>query len=229
MIVIEKPIKKLLIILSIICLWLFLLFSLNFFMSTQPVCLLSLEENFDFAYLNDFAITSVFANENIEPESVNIVTNHMQKPPIYALQDYTTIQNNLQFKYPTSFILEAKDLGGSEILYHIDFKDNNKIAHGFIQVWNMPKPLKDFLEQSKSTSNMEFTSFTQKEITINKVSGYLWDYVFLSNEQVPYKGMEVFLSKNEKMYRLSYFLPQKDWNNKQQDIFWNMANSLKIK
>lgn len=220
---------KLLMVLVAICLWAFLAYSIVFLTATQSVCLFSLSEEFEFMHTKNLKIVNIFANQCVEPASVNVFSNIAPKPLINNFNDYSSLEKIFEFKYPSSFMLQLESFGGNEILYHINFKDKANIVHGFIQVWNMPQPLKNFLEVSKSNANIELQNFMQKNVTINNVAGYLWDYNFISNEGINYKAMEVFLSKNNKMYRISYFLPIKDWNSKQQDIFWKMVNSFKIK
>lgn len=59
--------------------------------------------------------------------------------------------------------------------------------------------------------------------------GFLWDYtVFSDNEKKYYKGMEFFFKKNDSMYRISYFVPENQWNKTNKDMFWKMIRSFSV-
>jgi hypothetical protein len=125
--------------------------------------------------------------------------------------------------------LSEKDFPNSDILFHIDFNDNQGIIHGFVQVWHLPYSLKQFLDDSKANSTLQFKDFISKELDIDEKKGYLWDYTVLSdNDKKYYKGMEFFFKKKDNMYRISYFVPVKQWNKTNKSIFWNMVKSFKV-
>jgi hypothetical protein len=76
---------------------------------------------------------------------------------------------------------------------------------------------------------LQFKDFISKELDIDEKKGYLWDYTVLSdNDKKYYKGMEFFFKKKDNMYRISYFVPVKQWNKTNKSIFWNMVKSFKV-
>lgn len=142
--------------------------------------------------------------------------------------DYDSLEGKFSIKYPSAFQVQNVSFLGGDILYHVDFRDRGSSAHGFLQIWNLPGSLEEFLSNAKKASQQTFQSFQSSEIEVNGTRGYLWDYTVLTDAGY-YKGMEAFLKKDGRMYRFSYFLPADKWDEKQSEIFRNMLYSLKIK
>lgn len=172
-------------------------------------------------------VNSIYINQQI-PGRIVKTSYTMDKPYAQKFSDYTALEGKFFFKYPSAFILNEQNFSGSEILYHVDFHDKQQTLHGFIQVWELPYDLKKFLEKSKSLSMQDFKYFSSTPIVVNDVPGYYWDYCVLTDHDKPYKGCEIFLKKDEYMYRISFFTPEKLWNEKWSNILWDMVNSFKI-
>lgn len=180
-----------------------------------------------FTYPFEMQVDNVFINKQFElgtiETSLPYNRSHTQK-----FSSFTSLEGKFSFEYPSVFSLGRQEFPGSEILYHIDFKSKTSPVNGFVQVWNLPYTLEEFLEQSKSTSQLNFTSFNSKPVFINGLSGYLWDYSFLSGSGSNIKGNEVFLQKEKKMYRISYFVPWELWTKEQEETFRKIVDSFKI-
>ncbi|PYG86840.1 hypothetical protein LY28_02660 [Ruminiclostridium sufflavum DSM 19573] len=142
--------------------------------------------------------------------------------------NYKCPEQGIEFSYPGIFEINESNFPGSEILCHINFKSKeNTLKNGFIQVWNLPFSLEDFLKKSKETAMVNFTDFKSEKIVVNNIEGYLWDYSF-NSDSGKYKALEAFLSKNSKLYRISYFIPQNEYGTDDYNIFMGIVNSLKI-
>jgi hypothetical protein len=185
-------------------------------------------DNFlSFSYPLKYEIDNVFVNEIVRENAIE--TNFSFKKAI--VRNYMNFQSQsgkFSFSYPSSFTLGQKAFIGSDILYHIDLHNNSSNSRGFVQVWNLPYSLEDFLTKSKSTAMQYFINFSSKPVKINKLPGYFWDYTVKTEEGRLYKGMEVFLKKDDRMYRVSYFTPLNMWSKEQSDIFWSIVNSFKV-
>jgi hypothetical protein len=219
--------RKAFLFISVIALW-YLLFSLtNLILNHKLVYHLTIDNYLSFSYPLKYEIDDIYVNKLVRENSIE--TNYSFRKAI--IQNYMEFQSkagNFSFSYPASFSLSKKDFSGSDILYHIDFHNNINNSHGFVQVWNLPYSLEDFLAKSKAASFQNFISFNTKPVKINKLSGYLWDYTIRADDGKLYKGMEVFLKKDNRMYRISYFTLNSLWDKEQSDIFWSIVNSLKI-
>ncbi len=143
--------------------------------------------------------------------------------------NYKSIDEGIEFSYPSIFKINSKTFPGSEIVFHLDFQNKKeKLKSGFVQVWNLPYSLEKFLENSKQTAMEDFINFSSKKIKVNNLEGYFWEYD-VSRASGNYKALEVFLSKGSKMYRISYFIPEKLYGKDEYEMYWKMVDSLKIK
>jgi hypothetical protein len=220
--------RKAIIFILVLIFW-FLLFSLsNFILKDKLAYHLTIDNYLSFSYPLKYKIDDVYVNKNLRYNAIQ--TNVSFKRVI--IQNYMNFESQsgkFGFSYPSSFILNQRDFSGSDILYHIDFHNSSNSSHGFVQVWHLPYDLADFLKKSKAASLQNYLSFTSKPVNINNLPGYLWDYTVKTDDSNIYKGMEVFLKKDSRMYRISYFTLANLWNKDQSDIFWSMVNSLKTK
>lgn len=207
--------------------WAILFNIINVILKDKLVYHMTINNYLSFSYPLGYEIDDIYVNKLVRENFIE--TNSSLKTAI--IQNYSHFQSetgNFGFSYPTSFILSQKDFSGSDILYHIDFHSESGNSHGFVQVWNLPYSLKDFLIKSKAASLQNFINFSTKPITINKLPGYVWDYTLRTGDGKLYKSMEVFLKKDNRMYRVSYFTPASLWNKEQSDIFWSIVNSLRF-
>lgn len=140
---------------------------------------------------------------------------------------YESPEGGFAFNYPSTFKLTPQSFSGSDIPYHLDFRDTAGPGYGFVQIWNMSMPLGEFLEKSKEASQLKYKYFTSRKMRVNGFAGYYWDYSVLGGNNTYYKGSEVFLDGKDKMYRISYFLPENQWNDAQKDIFTSMVKSFR--
>lgn len=218
--------KKLRWLVIIIVVWL-LFFNLGSHIIENELLLhITIESSFEFSYPYSITVNNVFSRDTPPRESV-ITSFFSSQPRINQFIKYKSIEGNFSFNYPSAFVISEKTFAGGEILYHVDFHDNQNVVHGFLQVWNFNEDLGTFLEKSKNASQQEYKYFMSDIIEINDMKGYSWDYV-VSVEDSFYKGMEVFLMKDNIMYRMSYFIPEDKWNKKQSRLFWKMVKSLKV-
>lgn len=210
---------------AMIAAWL-LFFNLGSYIIENEVLLhITVESSFEFSYPYSITVDNVLAKDTLPQQNV-IASFFPSQPRISQFINYKSIEGNFGFTYPSAFEINEKTFTGGEILYHIYFHDNQNVAHGFLQVWNFSEDLGTFLEKSKDSSQQEYKYFISNTIEINNMNGYLWDYVVAVGNNY-YKGMEIFLKKEGRMYRMSYFIPESKWDDKQSRLFWKMAKSLK--
>jgi hypothetical protein len=196
-------------------------------MSTSTNLLkVSLSENIEFSYPINMKIDRIYVNEKMGVAGVKS-TSLFQSPPVNSMKDIEAKGLGFSFSFPSAFQVNEQSFAGNEILYHVDFSDKSKNINGFVQVWNLQTPLKDFLINSKNTSPGNYQNFKMNEIKVNNLDGYLWDYTSVNNS-TSIKALEAFFQKDGKMYRLSYFVPEKSYNNEHKKIFMNILKSLNI-
>lgn len=180
----------------------------------------------EFSYPLDIKIDDIFVNEQAGDGSVQS-SIPFSRPAARQFSNYKSLEGKFSFDYPSAFVLVPEELNGADILYHIDFHSKSGSDHGFVQVWNMPGSMEEFLKNAKNSSQQTYKYFKSGNIRVNGVPGYYWDYSVLAGGNY-YKGNEVFLKKDGRMYRISYFVPEADWDQQHLQLFRNMVKSFKI-
>jgi hypothetical protein len=222
--------KKMLILILILSLWISMFFISDYFYNNSLVLNVIINRYISFSHPLAFELDNIYINENYDtgPEGIAVETSgFFKKPRELKFKSYESAEGKFSFKYPSSFILSLKEFPGSDILYHVGFHSKDNVSQGFVQVWNMPYSIEEFLTSSKENSLQTYKYFTSKPVLIDNIPGYHWDYAVLSDDGKYHKGNEVFFKKDSLMYRLSYFTPENLWNNSQSRIFWSMVKSFK--
>lgn len=220
--------KKAYLFVAVVGLWCLMLFISVHWVNKDLLHRFSLEGELDFSYPTQLRPVHVYYDDKLPVEALQVsATSAMPIPCKLSALLYDA--GTFSFQYPPGLALMPEKLPGSEIQYHITLQNSLKKSQGFIQVWKMPGSLKDFLDQSKATSTMSFKSFSTKTVPVNHTNGILWDYTFIGNDLKPYKGMEVFFKKGDRMYRISYFGPEAGWDQGQSALFWGLVNSFTVK
>lgn len=218
--------KKLIYMTIIILLWLFLFNLGSKIIENEMLLHITVGSSFEFSYPQNITVKNIFV-KNVAADQSVVYSFFPSYTRTDQFQKYKSIDGNISFDYPSAFIINEKTFTGGEILYHIDFYDNKNVVHGFVQVWTLSGDLGTFLKKSMDSSQNKYKYFTSEIIEINDLKGYSWDYS-VSVDGHYYKGMEIFLSKDGRMYRMSYFLPEDKWDEKQFRQFWKMAKSMKV-
>jgi len=204
-------------------LWIFIIAGTGLLIDETVKYTITVNSHLSFSYPATFNISNVYSKAD-NPAPYLLASNNNYKNFI----DSKSIDDGFEFSYPSVFEINKKNFPGSEILYHIDFQNKQeRKKSGFVQVWSLPYSLEKFLEDSKKSAMVDFINFSSKKIKVNNLEGYFWEYTNKGTSG-NYKALEVFLSKNSKLYRISYFIPEKEYNNDEYDMFWKMVKSLKV-
>lgn len=219
--------RKLLIFTFILAAWLLLFMFGSFLIEKTLLFNITINSCVEFSYPYSIVVDNILVSDSYSDQAV-LSSFSPSRPRARQFTNYESLEGKFSFKYPSAFVIQTNTFAGGDILYHIDFHDRQDSAHGFVQVWNLTSDLGEFLEQSKETSQNTYNYFKTERIKLNGIKGYYWDYDVLTQDGF-YKGSEIFLEQGKKMYRLSYFVPENLWNEKQSELFWNMAKSFTIK
>ncbi|MFZ5988280.1 MAG: PsbP-related protein [Bacillota bacterium] len=218
--------KRLLYLSIIIMLWIIMFFIASFLFGNSLAMNLTIDNYLSFSYPMKYDVDNIYINETLENTSIQ-ASHSLKKSITQKFSTYKSIKGQFGFSYPSAFDLNEQEFEGTEILYHVGLKDKSRPVQGFVQVWNLPYDLDEFLQKSKSMSDLKFKYFKSKAITVNNIPGFYWDYSISTHEGKSFKGSEVFLKKDEKMYRISYFVPEDLWNKSESEVFWNIVGSFK--
>ncbi len=144
---------------------------------------------------------------------------------------YNVMDNTFHFQLPDSWSAYEASFAGEEILYHLNFISKDKKIHGFVQVWKLSEPLKQFIEKSKESAVgvIDFKNFDIKEITVDNKNGYLMDYSRANQKGEYIRAYEAFIKGfSNKVYRLSFFVPEKEWKEYYRILFDRIIHSVRI-
>lgn len=146
-------------------------------------------------------------------------------------KEYKVLDNTFQFKLPKDWVTWTQTFEGGEIIYSLFFKSPDSKLHGFVQVWNIDKPLEQFVNESKQSAvgAVEFKYFNVGQVMVDRKIGYLLDYSRPNDQNIYYKGYEALIEGNNKVYRVSFFVEEKDWKEYYKMIFNTIIQSFKIK
>lgn len=148
------------------------------------------------------------------------------------LHTYTGLGGLLSFELPYSWSTSQAAFEGGEINYHLNFISKDRKVHGFVQVWKLDKPLKQFLEESEKSAVgiIDFKYYKVKEIMANKKHGFLLEYG-RANEKGEYiKAYEAFIEGyGRDVVRVSFFIPEKEWKEYYKILFDRIIGSVDIK
>jgi hypothetical protein len=155
-----------------------------------------------------------------------------QKAERQVLKKYSALQGKFEFSLPTDWITMEEPFSGGEIIYNMFFLSKDKKVHGFVQVWDINKPLKQFIEESKQAAVgvVDFKYYRVKELTVNTNKGYLLDYSRKSNQDNYIKSYEAFIEgSNGRIYRVSFFVEEQNWKQQYLILFNRIIRSFVIK
>ena len=227
-VIIIRNYKKKLVIFSVIfVLWLLTVLASSLITNSGLFFHVTINDYLSFSHPYSLKVENIFVNDKIANNAVKTSMSFSQQIT-QKFSTYKSFEGKFSFDYPSMLTLIQKDFAGSDILYHIDLQNKTHPSHGFVQVWNLPHPLKKFLEKSKASSQQDYKYFESVPVSINDIPGYHWSYSVKGTDDKYYKGNEVFLQKGEKMYRISYFVPENLWNESQSKMFWKIVNSFKV-
>lgn len=159
--------------------------------------------------------------ENIEAE----------KASKQLFEAYNVMDNTFHFELPEAWLTHEVSFTGGEIIYHLDFTSQDKRIHGFVQAWKLSESLKQFVEKSKESAVgvVDFKYFDIKEIMLDDKRGFLLDYSRANSNGEYIKSHEVFIEGYSKIvYRLSFFVPEKEWRNYYKVLFDRIMHTVKI-
>lgn len=155
-----------------------------------------------------------------------------QKAEKQVLKKYQALDNKFEFMLPADWTTMEEAFNGGEIIYHLSFMSNDKMVHGFVQVWDIDKPLKQFIDESKKAAAgvVDFKYYRVKELQTNAKKGYLLDYSRRINQDKYIKAYEAFIEgSNGRIYRVSFFVDEVNWKQQYLILFNRIIRSFEIR
>lgn len=155
-----------------------------------------------------------------------------QKAERQVLKKYSALQDKFEFMLPSNWTTMEHPFSGGEIIYNLYFLSDDKKIHGFVQVWDIDKPLKQFIDESKKSAvgAVDFKYYRVKEIKNDSNKGYLIDYSRRTNQDKYVRAYEAFIEGDKgRIYRVSFFVNEDDWKQQYLILFNRIIRSFKIR
>lgn len=134
----------------------------------------------------------------------------------------------IPFKYPGIINLGVPSYMDDELIQSMDFKLENPSANGLIQIWNLVGSINDILNRTIESSNMTYLTFKSSQSDIQGFKCISWDYTFESGG-ANIHGLEAFIEDDPYLYRISMFIPEKNYTDNVLKTFNETVNSVSIK
>ncbi len=178
-------------------------------------------------------VSAAFFYSGRLPAAVEAFKEELQVDRIsrQLFEAYNVMNGSLHFELPDSWYAHEVPMLGGEVLYHLDFISQDKRIHGFVQVWKLAKPLEQLIAESEkaATGVVDFKGYNVKEIKVDGRKGYVMDYSRANQDGEYNKAYEVFIKgASNKMYRLSFFVPEKEWRNYYKLLFERIIRTVRI-
>ncbi len=196
------------------------------FPSVAPRYLFTLGERFSFLTPQGFTLGQLY--DFSSPVFSSNSTRTQDSSKVNELVLPRSDNKAIVFKYPQAVTLGRPTYLSNDITQSVDFTVKEPPATGLVQIWVLNTTMEEFLETSKSSSTLQYLTFSSRREKENALSIVLWDYTF-TNEERTIRGLEAFFDDKPYMYRLSVFLDDSNYNEAFQTLFNNMVKSVKVK
>jgi hypothetical protein len=147
-------------------------------------------------------------------------------PDKVSYKDYTGCEGKFTYKLLADWKTKEQKFEGNEILYHNDFISSDNKILGYVQVWNLGMPLKDFIEQGKKSASelVNFKEYSMEPVKIGGKDGYILQYTREVENGKYIKAFEVFvIDKGNIFHRFAFYMDEKTWKNDFRMTFLNIA------
>lgn len=132
-------------------------------------------------------VSFISVAESNKASSTIIKNNYIN----FALPEF-----GLKMQLPDTSSTAKYYFGNQEVLFSTFFNDQKLNYWGYIQIWKI-RDLNEFLQNSKSHSRFQFTSYNQKAIEVNNLNGTEIDWSAIMRNEREIEAKEIFMRKPE--------------------------------
>lgn len=149
---------------------------------------------------------------------------------IKELRNFEALDGNISYKLPSKWTTSTETFPGGQIVYHNNFKSEDLLISGFVQVWNYEDDLKKFLDMSKKVSESEnkIKNYKITNIKVNGKEGYMIKYN-MKSKKIDYTVYEYFIKRQKGFVRFSFFTRNKNFREYMGTLYDSIVRTLEIK
>lgn len=147
---------------------------------------------------------------------------------INSLKKYEIPEIKVSYKLPSNWEAKKQSFSGGEVIYHNDFKSEDAVIHGYVQVWSIKEDLKSFLDKSKEQSQKyaQYTEYNITPIVVKKYDGYLMTYKMMTSNEANYKSYEYFIKDKDKFIRFAFYVRDINFKENMPTIFKTIVDTF---
>lgn len=146
-------------------------------------------------------------------------------------KDYSGYGGKFTYKLPADWKTSEQKFQGKEILYHNDFISGDKKLVGYVQLWDLNLPIKEFIEEGKKSAGdiVNFKDYSIEPVKINGKNGYILQYTREVEKGKYVKAFEVFvMDKGNTFHRFAFYMDEKSWEQGYRMLFLNIASTANL-
>ncbi|APQ71737.1 hypothetical protein [Clostridium botulinum] len=150
---------------------------------------------------------------------------------VSSFKEYNILNGKISYKLPSNWEINEEIINGEDIIYSNSFIDKKNNMKGFIQLWNYKGDLKAFIKHSKEVSDkqqVDYTKYNVVPVDVNNMKGYLAQYSILK-ENKEYVAYEYFFKVEEGFIRVSFFVPEKYYQESIETVFNTILENIVYK
>ncbi|KEI83061.1 hypothetical protein N452_00410 [Clostridium botulinum A2 117] len=150
---------------------------------------------------------------------------------VSSFKEYNILNGKISYKLPSNWEINEEIINGEDIIYSNSFIDKKNNMKGFIQLWNYKGDLKAFIKHSKEVSDkqqVDYTKYNVVPVDFNNMKGYLAQYSILK-ENKEYVAYEYFFKVEEGFIRVSFFVPEKYYQESIETVFNTILKNIVYK
>ncbi|NFN98994.1 hypothetical protein FDC24_16940 [Clostridium botulinum] len=150
---------------------------------------------------------------------------------VSSFKEYNILNGKISYKLPSNWEINEEIINGEDIIYSNSFIDKKNNMKGFIQLWNYKGDLKAFIKHSKEVSDkqqVDYTKYNVVPVDLNNMKGYLAQYSILK-ENKEYVAYEYFFKVEEGFIRVSFFVPEKYYQESIETVFNTILKNIVYK
>lgn len=146
-------------------------------------------------------------------------------------KEFKGLNGTFTYKLPSDWRTVEQNFGGGEVMYHNDFTSKDGNLRGYVQLWNLNKPLINFIKEGQKglDSTVTFKYYTVEPIKIDGKEGYVLQYSKRDQNNKYFKAFEVFILEKDNIFcRFAFYMDEPQWKDEYREYFLNIAASARV-
>jgi hypothetical protein len=144
------------------------------------------------------------------------------------LAEYNGLENSFKYKMPKEWNIQERSVSNDQVLYFADFKSNDDIIRGNVQVLNLNGDFKSLMLGKKNNGYKppKFTDYNVTSLQIDKQDAFVVTYNQYVSKNNIFNVTEYFIDGKDKVYRFYFSVPSESYKENMTAVFKIIAENL---